>query len=429
MPDDTLQNHRKHLFPALALNYAEPIVVDRGEGVFLFDVDGTRYLDAFGGVLTISVGHANPRVVAAIVEQVKKFSHCSSLYANEPQSSLAKKLAEITPGRLSKSYFTSSGTEANETAIAAAKHATGRSTIVTLRHSYSGRTAAALDACGQSTWKNLPTQTPGFVHAHAPYCYRCPFHETYPQCGLACAEDLEELILTSTTGEIAAFMAETIIGSGGVIVPPPGYFERATAIARKYGGLFIADEVQTAWGRTGDHWFGIEHWQAEPDLLVSAKGMGNGTPVAFTIATPEVADKFPGLTFATFGGNPVSMAAARSTIDVIESEDLRTNARQVGSYLRAGLDKLQEQHELIGDVRGMGLMQGFELVTDRRRKTPAPAAARAVVEVAKQHGVLIGKGGIYSNVIRLGLPLIANTGHVDQLLVALDAALRTAPQE
>ena len=288
---DIVRKHREHLFPAVAMYYQEPLALVRGEGMYVWDDAGNRYLDAFGGVLTISVGHANPKVVAAIVEQVKTLSHVSTLYANKPQSDLAERMAQIAPGKLAKSFFTSSGTEANETALAAAKHATGRFEIVTLRHSYSGRAAQTLAASGQAAWKRLPAQVPGFVQAHAPYCYRCPFKLEYPQCELACADDIEELIRTCTTGEIAAFMAETIIGSGGFIVPPPGYFERAVGIARKYGGLFICDEVQTAWGRTGDKWFGIEHWNVEPDIMVSAKGMGNGAPVAVTIATPEVADK------------------------------------------------------------------------------------------------------------------------------------------
>jgi len=290
-PSETVQKHRDYLFPAVSMYYQEPLALVRGEGMYVWDDAGNRYLDAFGGVLTISVGHANPKVVAAIVEQVKALSHVSTLYANAPQSELARRLADIAPGNLRKSFFTSSGTEANETALAAARHATGRSEFVTLRHSYSGRAAQTLAASGQASWKRLPAQVPGFVHAHAPYCYSCPFQLKYPECGLACADDIEELIRTCTTGEIAAFMAETIIGSGGFIVPPPGYFERAVAIARKYGGLFICDEVQTAWGRTGDHLFGIEHWNVEPDILVSAKGMGNGAPVAVTIATRDVDDK------------------------------------------------------------------------------------------------------------------------------------------
>jgi 4-aminobutyrate aminotransferase-like enzyme len=421
-----VEDHRQYLFPAVAMYYQEPLALVRGEGAYVWDDGGRKYLDAWGGVLTISVGHANPKVVAAIVEQVKTLSHVSTLYANGPQSNLARRMAEIAPGKLQKSFFTSSGTEANETAFAAARHASGRSEFVTLRHSYSGRGAETLAASGQAPWKRLPAQVPGFVHAHAPYCYRCPFHLEYPGCGLACADDIEELIRTTTTGEIAAFMAETIIGSGGFIVPPPGYFERAVAIARKYGGLFIADEVQTAWGRTGDHWFGIQHWEVEPDIIVSAKGMGNGTPVAVTIATSEVADKYPGISFATFGGNPVSMAAALATLQVIEDDDLKTNAREVGNYLRQQLDGLKERHPLVGDVRGMGLMQGIELVADRKTKEPAPQAVLDVFEETRRAGVLIGKGGLYTNVIRTGLPLNATQSHVDELVAALDRGLAFA---
>jgi 4-aminobutyrate aminotransferase len=421
-----VQKHKEYLFPAVAMYYREPLALVRGEGAYVWDDAGNRYLDAFGGVLTISVGHANPKVVSAIVEQVKALSHVSTLYANGPQSELAQRLAAISPGKLKKSFFTSSGTEANETAVAAAKHATGRSEVVALRYGYSGRSAQALALAGQSPWKRLPAQVPGIVHAHAPYCYRCPFKMTYPACDLACADDIEELIRTCTTGEIAAFLAETIIGSGGFIVPPPGYFERAVAIARKYGGLFISDEVQTAWGRTGDKWFGIEHWDVEPDLMVSAKGMGNGAPVAMTIATAEVADKYPGITFATFGGNPVSMAAALATIQVIEEDDLKTNARVVGAHLRERLDGLAAKHSLVGDVRGLGLMQGIELVKDRQTKEPAPQAVLEVFEETKRQRVLIGKGGLDGNVIRLGLPLNATKDQVDQVAAALDVGLQKA---
>lgn len=429
MPSPIVAKHHEYLFPAVGLYYREPLALVRGEGAYVWDDAGRRYLDAFGGVLTVSVGHANPRVVEAIVEQVRKLSHCSTLYATEPMSTLGEKLASIAPGRLKKSFFTNSGTEANETALAAARHATGRSEVVVLRHGYSGRTSQALAAAGQSPWKRWPAQVAGFVHAHAPYCYRCPFKLTYPACDLACADDIEELIRTCTTGEIAAFLAETIIGSGGVITPPPGYFERAVGIARKYGGLFIADEVQAAWGRTGDKWFGIEHWNVEPDMIVSAKGMGNGTPVAVTIATPEVADKLPGLTFATFGGNPVSMAAALATLEVIESDDLKSNARVVGDYLGERLNEQMEKHRLVGDARGLGLMRGIELVRDRQSKEPAPQETTAVLEEVKNRGVLIGKGGVYANVIRIGLPLNATKEQVDTLIEALDNSLSVVERQ
>jgi 4-aminobutyrate aminotransferase-like enzyme len=428
LSSSAVAKHKKYLFPAIALNYQEPIALTRGEGNYVWDDTGKKYLDAFGGVLTVSVGHANPKVVAAIVDQVKKISHTSTLYANGPQGDLAEKLASTTPGDLKKFFFTSSGTEANETAMNAARHATGRMSLVVLRHSYSGRSAQTLTACGQQGWKKLPALVPGIHHAHAPYCYRCPFNLEYPTCGIKCAEDIEELIQTETTGEIAAFMSETILGSGGFIVPPPGYFEKASAIARKYGGLFIADEVQTAWGRTGKHWWGIQHWDAKPDIMVSAKGMGNGTPVAVTIATPEVADKFPGITFATFGGNPVSMAAAMSTMQVIEEQSLLENCRVTGAYLGEKFAELKEKHPLIGDARGMGMMQALELVENRKSKKPAAAALTKVFEEAKRRGVLIGKGGLYGNVIRTGLMLNAGKSQVDELVEAIDAGLTVAAQ-
>jgi 4-aminobutyrate aminotransferase len=424
---ETVRKHKEYLFPAVAMYYAEPIALVKGEGNYVWDDQGRRYLDAFGGVLTVSVGHANPKVVNAIVEQVKKLNHTSTLYANQPQSDLAEKLASMSPGNLKKTFFTSSGTEANETAMNAARHATGRLDIVTLRHSYSGRSLQELSACGQSGWKKHPPMVPGIHHAHAPYCYRCPFHAPGPHaCGLECAQDLEELILTETGGEIAEFMAETIIGSGGFIVPPPGYFEKAVGIARKFGGLYIADEVQTAWGRTGEHWWGIQHWDVTPDIMVSAKGMGNGAPVAMTIATPEVADKYPGITFATFGGNPVSMAAARSTIEVIEEQNLLQNCKTVGAYLGERFAALKEKHALVGDARGLGMMQAIEIVKDRKTKEPAPQAVNKIFEEAKKRGVLIGKGGVYGNVIRTGLMLNAGKPQVDELVEALDAGLTAA---
>lgn len=424
-PSETVRKHQEYLFPAVATYYEEPIALVRGEGFHVWDDQGTRYLDCFGGVLTVSVGHANPRINEAIINQVRTLQHTSTLYANKPQSDLAEKLHQITPGNLKKSFFTNSGTEADDTAVHAAKTATGRHEIVVLRHSYSGRSATALSAMGHSTWRPLPAQIAGFVHARAPYCYRCPFKLTYPECGLACANDIEELIMTSTTGEIAAFMAEPILGVGGFVVPPPGYFERAVEITRNHGGLFIADEVQTGWGRTGNKWFGIEHWNVTPDVITSAKGLGNGVPVGITVATPEVADSYPGLTLSTFGGNPVSMAAALAVIQLIEEEDLKRNAAEVGGYLRQRLEELKDKYPVIGDVRGMGLMQGLELVKDRETKEPAPQALLKVFEETKRRGVLIGKGGLYANVIRTGLMLNSTKDHVDELISAVDASFAT----
>lgn len=421
----TVEQHKDFLFPAVTMYYQQPIALERGEGMHVWDDAGNKYLDCFGGVLTTSLGHAHPQVTEAVIDQVKKITHTSTLYANAPQSQLAAKLAEITPGRLEKSFFTNSGTEADETATQAAKLYTGRQEIITLRHSYSGRSAAAQSAGGHRSWKVLPTQVAGYYHAPAPYCYRCPFKLTYPECDLACAHDLKELIETATSGNIAAFMAEPILGVGGYITPPKEYFKEAVAIVRQYGGVFITDEVQTGWGRTGDKWFGIEHWDVEPDIVTSAKGMAGGFPIGWTIATPEVAAAVPTLTFSTFGGNPVSTRAALATIEVIETENLVHSARIVGDHLRERLMGLMEKYDTIGDVRGMGLMQALELVKDRKTKEPNSAAVLKVFEETKKRGVLIGKGGLYGNCIRIGPPLIATKDDMDEMVTALDEALAT----
>jgi alanine-glyoxylate transaminase / (R)-3-amino-2-methylpropionate-pyruvate transaminase len=420
---DSVNKHKDYLFPAITMYYQEPIALDHGEGMYVWDDGGKKYLDCFGGVLATSVGHVHPHVIEAVTDQLKKISHTSTLYANRPQSELAQKLAEITPGALEKSYFTSSGTEADETATAAAKLYTGRQEIITLRHSYSGRSAAAITASGHASWKILPAQVPGYVHAPAPYCYRCPFKLKYPECDLACAKDLKEVIETSTSGKIAAFMAEPIMGVGGYITPPKEYFKEAVAIIRQYGGVFISDEVQTGWGRTGEKMFGIEHWDVEPEIMTFAKGMANGTPIGATIARKEIADAVPAMYFSTFGGNPVSMRAALATIEVIERENLADNAKVTGDYMREKLMALQERFDVIGEVRGMGLMQGIEFVKDRKTKEPYPQAVAKVFEETKKRGVLVGKGGLYGNVIRMGPPLIATKDHIDELAAALNEAL------
>jgi 4-aminobutyrate aminotransferase len=422
---ETTSKHKQYLWKCVTNYYEEPIALARGEGMYVWDEDGHRYLDCFGGVLTTSVGHANHHVTEAIIDQVKQIAHTSTLYSSGPQVQLAAKLAEITPGKLEKSYFTNSGTEADETAVVAAKLYTGRQEIISLRHSYSGRSVSAMAASGVSTWRVIPAQVPGYVQAVAPYCYRCPLKLKYPECELACARDLKELIETSTSGQIAAFIAEPILGVGGFITPPKEYFKEAVAIVRQYGGVFICDEVQTGWGRTGDKWFGIEHWDVEPDLMTFAKGMANGSPIGATIARKEIADAYPSLTFSTFGGNPVTMRAAIATIEVIEQENLAHNAKVVGDYLRERLMGLQERYDVIGDVRGMGLMQAIELVKDRKTKEPDPQAVLKVFEETRRRGVLVGKGGLYGNVIRLGPPLIATKDHMDELVTALDAGLAT----
>ncbi|MGB5896049.1 MAG: aspartate aminotransferase family protein [Ignavibacteriaceae bacterium] len=419
--EDILAKHKEYLFPSVANYYKQPLAIDHADGMYVYDPEGNKYLDFFGGILTVSVGHCNPKVTSKINEQVNKLQHTSTLYPNEKIVALAEKLAEITPGKLKKSFFTSSGTEADETAVFLAKHFTGNQEIIALRHSYSGRSLLAMSMTGHAPWRHGGTHLPGIKHAVSPYCYRCPFSLEYPSCDLKCATDIEELIMTTTSGAIAGFIAEPIQGVGGFITPPKEYFGVAVPIIKKYGGVFISDEVQTGFGRTGERMFGIEHWEVEPDILTAAKGIANGSPLGATIARTEIADSFTGLTISTFGGNPVSMAAALATIEVMEEENLAANAYEVGKYLRDGLENLQKKYPSIGDVRGMGLMQACEFV--KENKVPNPELVGKLFEEMKKEEVLIGKGGLYGNVVRISPPLTVTKSEVDDFIKAMDSSL------
>jgi len=421
--DEVLRKNKQYIFPCVVNYYAEPLVADHAQAQYLWDSEGRRYLDFFGGILTVSVGHSNPKVTNKIKQQIDRLQHSSTVYPTEQIVALAEKLAQITPGKLQKSFFTNSGTEANEAAVLVARMATGSFDVVALRHGYSGHSHLTKSLTAMAPWRKSGVISVGVAHAISPYCYRCPLGMTYPGCGVACANDVEEVIRTATSGSIAAFLAEPIQGAGGFITPPKEYFKIVFNIVKKYGGLFISDEVQTGFGRTGKKWFGIEHWEVEPDIITSAKGMANGTPVGLTIATPEVADAFKGMTISTFGGNPVTAVAARATIEVIEEEKLLENADSVGGYFRQKLDELKEKHALIGDVRGMGLMQGLELVKDRKTKEPAPEATNQFMERCRSNGLLIGKGGLYGNVIRLSPPLNIGQSDVDEAIGLMDKSL------
>jgi 4-aminobutyrate aminotransferase-like enzyme len=421
--DEIVAKHKQFLWPSVTNYYQKPLVADHGEMQYLWDLEGRKYLDFFGGILTVSVGHCNPKITSKINAQVNRLQHTSTLYPNEHIVALAEKIAQITPGALQKSFFTGSGTEANEAAIMLARMATGSFDVVALRHAYSGGSALAKSVTAQAPWRRSGVISVGVSHAVNPYCYRCPLHLKYPECEVACAGDVENLIQTGTSGHIAAFIAEPIQGVGGFITPPKEYFKMVFKIVKKYGGLFIADEVQTGWGRTGKKWFGIEQWEVTPDILTSAKGMANGAPVGLTTTTAEIADSYQGLNIATFGGNPVTCVAAKATIELIEEENLRENAHTVGTYFRGKLEELQAKHPLIGDVRGMGLMQGVELVKDRKSKEPAPEATTQVMERARDNGLLIGKGGLYGNVLRLAPMLNISKADVDEGVRLLDKAL------
>ncbi len=422
--EEIILANKEFLFPAVFHYYKEPLVVAHAKDQFVYDADGRQYLDFFGGILTISVGHCNEWVNQRVHEQIDRLEHVSTLFATEPQAALAKRIASVTPGgRLKKSFFTNSGTEANETAILAARCYTGSAEIIALRHSYHGRSSLAMSLTGQAPWRLGGSVQPGIVHAHNAYCYRCPFGLTYPDCGVRCARDVEDVIRSSTSGRIAGIIAEPIQGVGGFITPPPEYFSIVAEIVRNHGGIFISDEVQTGWGRTGGKWFGIEQYGVTPDVITSAKGLGNGLPVGLTVATPEVADSVRGATISTFGGNPVVSTAAKAVIDFIDEQNLLANAASTGAYLREKLKELAAKHSLIGDVRGMGLMQAIELVRDPKTKEPAVEETAELMEAARENGLLVGKGGLFANVIRISPPLNIQKTDVDEFARLLDTSL------
>jgi 4-aminobutyrate aminotransferase len=423
-PAALVDEQRRLLFPCVAPYYREPLVLESASGVWARDAEGRDYLDFFAGILTTSVGHCHPEVVDAITAQARTLGHVSTLYVSEQQVEAARLLAEIAPGQLSSTFFTNSGTEAIETAVMLACLHTGRSEILTPRIAYSGRSVLATNLTGQGAWRPLASSVAGIKHVIAPYPYRCPFcrGRCTGDCGDAFAEDLIQVIETTTTGRPAAFLVETILGVGGFIVPPPGYFKRAAEVIRSYGGLFISDEVQTGFGRTGDRWFGIEHWGVEPDIMVMAKGIANGMPVGATTTRPEIAASWKAKTISTFGGNPISMAAVRATLGVMRREDVPRRAAARGAQLRTGLDQLAARHAWIGEARGMGLMQGLELIEDAESRKPSPARAQALLEATREEGLLIGSGGLKGNVLRIGPSLLISEDEVAEGLRRLGRA-------
>ncbi len=405
----------------------EPVVVAEARGAKIIDVNGRGYIDAFSGISVVNVGHTRPELVEAAFEQAKKFIHVASyVYYSPPTILLAKRLAEIAPGRrLKKTFFGNSGAEAVECALKLARKYTKRHEFIALMASFHGRTLGALSVTGQWARRrfDMGPYLPGVAFAPSPYCYRCPLRQKYPECSLACALMVEDVIKYSTSNNVAAFIAEPILGEGGIIVPPPEYFRVVKEILDKHGILFIADEVQTGFARTGKM-FGIEHYGVEPDIVAMAKGIAGGFPISACTTTPEIGDSFePGDHLSTFGGNPVSAAAALVNIEIILKERLDEQARDKGEYLMKRLDELRGRHRLIGDIRGKGLMVGVELVRDEK-KTPAIEEAKAVRRILRELGILVGRGGVTGSVIRIQPPLIISKEDLDRVVDALDEALR-----
>ncbi len=422
--DELKKKREKYIIPGVKQMYADPPHFVKGKGQYLFDETGREYLDMFAGIVTVSVGHCHPKVVQATVDQVNTLQHTSTIFMTQPMVDLAEKLAEISPGDMSRSFITNSGTEANEAAIRFARLATGRHEVIALEHSYHGESHLASTLTANHNWRPDTMPAAGVAYAANAYCYRCPFKKSPDSCGLECAKDVERVIQSQTSGKPAVMIAEPIQGVGGAITPPDDYFVEVKKILEKYGALFIADEVQTGVGRTGKHWFGISSYGVQPDIITMAKGLANGLPIGAVITTEDVAKALQKQTINTFGGNPVSAATALAVLETIEEEKLMENARVVGEYLMAGLKDLQKQFpEIIGDVRGKGLMVGMELAD--KNKTPLTQETMRVVEMAKDDGVVIGKGGMFGNVIRIKPPLTITKENVDTMLKVVKKGLES----
>ncbi|HVS46769.1 MAG TPA: aspartate aminotransferase family protein [Verrucomicrobiae bacterium] len=412
---------KKHLFAAQQTYYAEPLTIVDGEGSRLRDDQGNEYLDGFAGICTNTLGYGDTEVAQAVADQARKLIHISTLYLNEPMLDLAEKIAEIAPDGMTKSFFSNSGTEANETAALCARTFKGSSDFIALEHAYHGRSLFTVALAGQSQWRNFGPQMPHVAFAPTPYCYRCPLNLQYPTCEIACAKAAKNVIETQTNGAPAAMIAETISGVGGIVTPPDEYFKVLKETLAPYGTLLIADEVQAGWGRLGDGFFGMpSSYGVVPDMITSAKGLGSGLPIGITITRPELADAFKGPHINTFGGNPVSTRGAKVTIEQIEKRDLIANCKKQGNAMLDGLREMQKRFPIVGEVRGKGLMIGVELVKDRQTKEVAPDAATKMLEEMRKRKVLIGKGGKWGNVLRIQPPFIFDASDVREFLKAAE---------
>ncbi len=417
-----------HLLALPGPMFAKPIQIVEGKMQFLYDENGKEYLDGFAGVATVSIGHSHPHFVNKLKAQIDKLQHEPPLYLHPAVGAFAKRLADkaktVNPD-MDVCFFVNSGSEANEMAAFIAKTYTGRHEFVAVQRSYHGRTLLTTALTGQHNWRNQAPYPAGVSFTPTDYAYR--FDGTPEQSTKAAIKGLEQTLKTSTQGKIAGFYAETIMGVGGLITPGKEYFSAATELVHKHGGLFICDEVQAGVGRTGDHYFGIKHWNAKPDIIVMAKGLGNGYPIGAIITTRAIADSMKGvLHYNTFGGGPMAIAAADAVMDVVEKDDLAGNATKVGNRLLAGLRKLQLKDERVGDVRGMGLMIGVELVKDKKSKEFATDLTVRVVESMKDQGILVGKGGLEGNTLRIQPPMCWTTQDADRTVAALEQALKDA---
>jgi 4-aminobutyrate aminotransferase len=421
--DELLARHKEVMPKWLALYYKDPIELVRGEGARVWDGEGKEYLDFFGGIVTTISGHVVPRLVQALTEQANKIAHTSTVYLIRPMVELAERLTGLAPiDPPVKAFFVGSGTEAIEAALLFATTLRRSNEIIALRNSYHGRSFGAVGITGNKGWSATSFSPLNVSYALAPYCYRCPLGLKYPDCGVACAEDLRNVIETTTTGEPAAMIAEPIQGVGGFVTPPPEYFPIVKSILDEFGIPFIADEVQTGFGRTGEAFWGIESFGVRPDMIVCAKGLGNGMAIGAVIGRTDMVDSLRANSISTFGGNPLASTYALANLDNIEEQRLQERAYKIGNSLYRGLKDLEDRYDIVGEVRGKGLLIGIELVTDGESKAPDAAAASRVMEACKEKGLLVGRGGLYGNVLRLSPPLIITEDDAARAVETLDVA-------
>jgi 4-aminobutyrate aminotransferase len=405
------------------------VPIKRASGCTVEDFDGNEYLDVFSGISVTNAGHTNDAVLEAASDQLQEFVHgCTYLHPNEPAADLAERIAQITPGDLQKTFFCNSGTEAVEGAIKLARKHTGSKEVLALEMSFHGRTLGSLALTGNKAYKSEMAPTMNDVaHVAPPYAYRCQLCTGGP-CSCACAEDLQQVVDTHTAGDIAAVVVEPVMGEGGIVVPPADWLERVQQLTHDNDALLIVDEVQTGYGRTGEL-FATEHFDVVPDILAQAKGIANGLPLGAFTASAEVADSFEaGDHLSTFGGNPVACAAALATIEELE-DGIVANAREQGEWLSTQLAELEADHEVVGETRGVGLMQGVELV-DHSERGPKSVGARPDATLAKHvgqylrdEGIIMGVGGIYKNVLRFQPPLTISREQLQRTVETLDDAI------
>ncbi|MGP1586152.1 MAG: aspartate aminotransferase family protein [Schwartzia sp. (in: firmicutes)] len=420
-PESILEKKKNYIMPCLGHFYEKPPQFVKGSMQYLFDSTGKKYLDFFAGVSVMNCGHANPEITRRICRQVETLQHVCNIYLTENFVRLAERLAAVTPGQLQKSFFCSTGSEANEGAMLLATIYTQRSEFLALSGGLHGRTKLGMSVTGIGMWRTDPNPVGGIHFIPHPYCYRCPLGKKYPSCDLACANQAETIIATATSGRPAALIAEPIQGNAGIVTPPPGYFARLKEILDAHQTLLIIDEVQTGFARTGKM-FAIEHYSVAPDIMTMAKALGNGVPISAFIAAADIANRYTQPGASTLGGNPVSSTAALAVLDYIESHRLKDNAAARGAQLADGLKDLQRRYPILGDIRGLGLMRGAEFV--RADGSPAPAALDTALEKLKDRGILVGKNGLARNVMAFQPPLVITAADVNHLLNQLEDVLK-----